>query len=158
MSILSMVEVAFYLVKFVRSFFKIKLSDLLTIGKKSQDQQEPNLSATKTNYQEIKELKEEVRQFKEEVTQLKKLVYLLLPQDKKNLIQIEAESKTIPPALKYPKLKRSEVKDLQIEVDQFKVYLNFILSVVILHLIALQETATYFLPSDSICYLFVNIL
>ena len=121
MSILSMVEIAFFLVKFVRSFFKIKQSDLLTIGKKTPDQQEPNLSATEANYQE---LKEENRQIKEEVRQLKELVYLMMPQDKKHLIQIEAESKTIIPTLKHPKPKSFDVKDLEIKVDQFKVYIK----------------------------------
>ena len=128
MSILSMVEIAFFLVKFIRSFFKIKQSDLLTIGKNPQDHQEPNLSATETNHQEIKELKEEVRlfkeenrQFKEKVRHLEELVYMLLPQEKRHLIQIEEKTKTILPALKHSRPKTFEVKDLEIKVDQIKV-------------------------------------
>ena len=163
MSILSMVEVAFFLVKFIRSFFKIKQSDLLTIGKKTQ---EPNLSATGTNChpdcnQKFKEHEEEIRQlkqFKEKVKHLEELVYMLLPEEKRHLIQIEEESKTILPASKSPQPKTFEVKDLEINLDQIKVYiLKFLLSAVILHLIALQEQhfAHQFQTSDNICYLFV---
>jgi hypothetical protein len=132
MSILSMVEIGFFLVKFVMSFFKIKQSDLLTIGKKTQ---EPNVSATGTNChpdcnqkfreheEEIRQFKEENKQFKEEVRQLKELVYMLLPEEKRHLIQIEEESKTVLPASKSPQPKTVEVKDLEIDLDQIKVYI-----------------------------------
>ena len=159
MSILSMVEVAFFLVKFIRSFFKIKQSDLLTIGKKTR---EPNLSATGTNChpdcnqkyhyndlnEKIQEHEEEIRQlkqFKEKVKHLEKLVYMLLPEEKRHLIKIEEGSKTILPASKSPQPKTFEVKDLEINVDQIKVHISkFLLSAVILHLIALQDQ--HFLP------------
>ena len=136
MSILSMVEIAFFIVKFVGSFFKIKQSDFLTIEENPQDHHEPNLSATRTNchpdcnqkipeleeeIRKIPELEEEVRQYKEKVKHLEELVYMLLPQEKKHLIQIEAESKTILPASKHPKPKTFEVKDLEIKVDHIKV-------------------------------------
>ena len=122
MSILSMVEVAFFIVKFVRSFFKINQSDFLTIEENPQDHQEPNMSATGTNYhtdcnQKIKELEEEMKQLKE-------LVYMLLPQEKRHLIQIKAKSKTILPASKPSKPKTFEVKDLEINADQIKVYIK----------------------------------
>ena len=137
MSILSMVEIVFFLVKFARSFFKIKQSDLLTIEKNPQEYQEPNLSATGTNdhsnyNQKIKELQEEIRQLKEldfkklqeEIRQLKELIYVSLPQDKRNFIQIEAESKTILPALRRPKPNSLELKDLEIKVEQIKVFIK----------------------------------
>jgi hypothetical protein len=142
MSILSMVEIAFFFVKFIRSFFKIKQSDFLTIEKKPQ---EPNLPLTGTNChpdcnQKIKEHEEEIRQFKEKVKHLEELVYMLLPEEKRHLIQIEERSKTILPASKSPQPKSFELKDLEINVDQIKVYiLKFLLSAVILHLIALQK-------------------
>jgi hypothetical protein len=145
MSILSMVEIAFFFVKFIRSFFKIKQSDFLTIEKKPQ---EPNLPLTGTNChpdcdQKFKEHEEEIRQlkqFKEKVKHLEELVYMLLPEEKRHLIQIEERSKTILPASKSPQPKSFELKDLEINVDQIKVYiLKFLLSAVILHLIALQK-------------------
>ena len=126
-----MVEIAFFLVKFVRSFFKIKQSDLLTIGKKPQDHQEPNFSATGTNCHpdcsqkyHYNDLNQKIQEHEEEITQLKELVYMLLPQEKKHLIQIKGESKTILPASKPSKPKNFEVKDLEINVDQFKVYIQ----------------------------------
>ena len=119
MSILSMVEIAFFLVKFLRSFFKIKQSDLLTIGKTLQDHQEPNLLATEINCHP--DCNEKFKEHEEEIRQLKELVYMLLPQEKRHLIQIEQKSKTILPALKHPRPKTFEVKDLEINVDQIKV-------------------------------------
>ena len=117
-----MVEIAFFLVKFVRSFFKIKQSDLLTIGKTLQDHQEPNLLATEINCHP--DCNEKFKEHEEEIRQLKELVYMLLPPEKRHLIQIKTESKTILPASKPPKPKTFEVKDLEINVNQIKVYIK----------------------------------
>ena len=85
-----------------------------------------NLSATRTNChpdcnQKIPELEEEVRQYKEKVKHLEELVYMLLPEEKRHLIQIEEGSKTTLPALKSPQPKTFEVKDTEINLDQIKV-------------------------------------
>ena len=121
--------------RFIRSFFKIKQSDLLTIGKKTQ---EPNLSATGTNCHP--ECSQKLKEHEEKIRHLEELVYMLLPEEKRHLIQIEEESKTVLPASKSPQPKTFEVKDVEINLDQIKVYISkFLLSAVILHLITLQE-------------------
>ena len=86
---------------------------------------------------------QKILELEEEIRQLKQLVYTLLPQEQKHLIQIEAESKTILPASKHPKPKTFEVRDLEINVDQIKVcikVLNWCCNS------TLQERATFCLP------------
>ena len=131
MSILSMVEIGFFLVKFVMSFFKIKQSDLLTIGKNPQEHQEQDSSTNGSKNhlqcdQKIEALSKKIdhlEELEEEMKQLKELVYMLLPPEKKHLIKIKAESKTILPASKPTTF---EVRDLEINVDQIKVYIKFL--------------------------------
>ena len=119
MSILSLVEIVFFLVKFVKSFFNIEKSDLETVEKMVQGHQrtsqEPTMSADC-------KLTEEIGRNKEKIRQLEELVYLLLPEDKKHSIQIEAEIKTTLPASKHPKPQNFEIIDLEKNVDQIKVY------------------------------------
>merc|ERR1712051_395893 len=119
MGILSIVEVVFFSVKLVKSFFKIEKSDLETVEKMVQGHQRTSQEPTMSS--DCK-LTKEIGRNKEEIRQLKELVYLLLPEDKKHSIQIEAEIKTTLPASKHPKPQNFEIIDLEKNVDQIKVY------------------------------------
>ena len=103
MSLLSMIEIVFFLYAFLRSFSKIETKDLKASlqfakfgickkgGRRSNDEignQESNEFMNDCSINELKEMiKEHKKQHDKEINDLKQLLLLLLPSDKKQMVQ-----------------------------------------------------------------------
>ena len=99
MSLLSMIEIVFFLYAFLKSFSKIETKDLKAavqvtifgIGKKEDRRSDDEIGSQETD--EFMSdcssdgLKAKVKQHEEEINDLKQLLLLLLPSDKKQMVQ-----------------------------------------------------------------------